>query len=57
MLVVMAFVAVFNVIFWSIMFVPIFLLVFVWGLRMLYYWTCGRMLNQKPKLIRKRLSE
>ena len=50
-LVVMGLMVVFNVVFWAIMLVPAYVLVFSWGFRMLYYWTCGRSLNHRPKVV------
>ena len=53
----MGIVVILNVIFWAIMIVPIYLLVLSWGFRMLYYWSCGRKFNSRPKVMRKRVSK
>ena len=49
--VVLGLVVIFNAVFWSVMIVPAYVLTLSWGCRMLYYWTCGRSLNRKPRVI------
>ena len=53
----MALVIAFNILFWAIMIVPAYVLTFAWGFRMLYYWSCGRKLVTKTKVLKRRISK
>lgn len=55
MLIVMVLTFAFNVVFWALFIIPAYLLVFTWGFRMIYYWSCGR--TKKPKVVRRRISK
>ena len=55
MLLVMALIIIFNLVFWAIMIVPIYILCFIWGFRMIYYWSCGR--KKKVKVTKRRISK
>jgi hypothetical protein len=50
MLLVIAIVIIGNCLFWTVMIIPVYLLCFSWGARMIYYWTCGKRVSYRPKV-------
>jgi len=57
MLLVIAIAVIFNVLFWAIMIIPVYILCFSWGARMIYYWTCGHKVASRPRVQVRRISE
>lgn len=57
MLLVVILVTIFNVLFWTLMIIPAYMLSFTWGARMLYYWTCGHKVKSRPNVQRRRISK
>ena len=57
MLIVVVLVALFNLLFWSLMIIPAYILCFAWGARMIYFWTFQHKVVRTPKVQKRRISK